>query len=179
MVRVDVNFTGMRKTLSALGQWNKKAERAVERSVHRSAQYLRRQIVQGIRSQAPGGKRFKPLKPETVARKKSSKALINHGDLIRSVNVTRVASGRQIVFFVGVHRNAVGKDGQSLANIAEIHEDGSKKVKDRPPARPFLQPSWDVWVRTAEQQFARDVAGELGLEGSLGERVVATATGGS
>jgi len=170
-VKIDVRISGMRRTLSAIGMWNKNSQRAVERSVNKSAQYLRRQWVMGIRSQAPGGKKFKALAQSTIDAKGSSKALIDNADMIRSINVEKVRSGRQVVFFVGINRNVVTKDGQSMANLAEIHETGSLKVKDRPPARPHMEPSFKVWKMHAEQQFAEDVASALGLEGSFRTRV--------
>ena len=177
MVRIDVKMTGMERTLNSLGYWDRTAEKAVERAVHKSGQYLRKQWMMGIRSQAPGGKKFKPLKQSTIDAKGSSKALIDKADMIRSINVQKVRSGRQIVFFVGIHRTVVTKDGKSMANLAEVHETGSLKVKNRPPARPHMKPSWDVYIMTAEKQFAFDVAKDLGLEGSLRARVMGV-TGG-
>jgi len=173
VVKVDIKMVGMQQTLARIGYWSKSSERAVQRAVARRAQMLRREIQRGIRSQAPGGQQFEPLKQSTIDAKGSSKALIDKGDLVRSVNVTKVGSGNQIVYFVGVHRSAVSKDGQFLANIAEIHEEGSKKVKDRPPARPFLRPSYNVWAQTAQSEFAKDVAKSLDLQGSHKEAVIA------
>jgi hypothetical protein len=176
-LKIDITMTGMGRTLAACGQWSRQAEGAVQRAVNRSANYLRKQWIMGIRSQAPGGQRFKPLSPVTIALKKSSKALIDHGDMIRSINVQRIMAGRQIVFFVGINRNAVTRDGSNMANLAEIHETGSLKVKDRPPARPHMLPSWRVYVLTAQQQFANDVAQSLGLMGSMRIQIGATAEG--
>ena len=166
-VKIDIAMTGMQSTLTALGQWSAKTEKAVERAVYKSAQYLRKQWMSGIRSQAPGGRKFKALKQSTIDRKGSSKALIDKGDMVRSINVQKIMTGRQILFFVGIHRNVIARDGSSMANLAEVHETGSLKVKDRPPARPHMMPSWRVYTMTAEKQFAEDVANALGLLGSL------------
>jgi hypothetical protein len=100
---------------------------AVSQGIDREALLLSRAIRTGIRTQAPAGQRFTPLAASTIALKGSSKALIDKGDLIASITTTKVRlANRLIARFVGVHRTAIGKAGQRLANIAEIHEFGTK-----------------------------------------------------
>jgi hypothetical protein len=53
--------------------------------------------------------------------KRSTKALINKGDLVRSIG-TRPA-GRK-AWFVGIHRTAKNREGRALYNIAALHEQG-------------------------------------------------------
>lgn len=102
--------------------------------------------------------RFKPLAESTKARKGSSKALIDHGDLVRSINVTKVGGGD---FFVGVHRNVTARDGQPMVNIAEVHEFGTRD--GRIPARPYLRPTYKIWAWDAERVWAGVVAREMRL----------------
>ncbi len=160
-------------------------------ALKKEAYALKTTIQKGIRSQAPGGKRFTPLAPSTIKVKGSSKALIDQGDLIRSVNVTK-ATGDAI--FVGVHRNARNSKGDELYNIAEIHEFGTDpyeipvtpklwwwweamatvgffdyslpyncKVIHHPGVseRPFLRPSFDQWSKHVEERFGKTVRNRL------------------
>lgn len=159
-IRIGITEQGVSGILGKIGKWVTRTAGACERTTGKLAHELRRDIVTGIRKQAPGGLQFKPLADSTKAMKGSSKALIDHGDLIRSVNVTKLGS---LSYFVGVHRSVVSPGGQPMWNIAEIHEFGSKKVKNRPPARPFLIPSFNAWRYGVEQRFAEMVARDIGL----------------
>jgi phage gpG-like protein len=62
-------------------------------------------------------------------------ALIASGDLRTSITVTEVTQ-----VFVGVHRTAKTRTGQSLVDIAALHEHGSRPIvtKLTPKARAFL-----------------------------------------
>lgn len=105
---------------------------AAKRAVMQEAQFFRTKIVQGLREQAPGGKRFKPLKPTTIAMRrffgfKGSKALIRSGNLRNSVQV--LSTGGTV--FIGIARNARTKDGKDLVSIAALHEFGSKPIVQR------------------------------------------------
>jgi hypothetical protein len=168
----------------------------MQRALKKEAQILRKVIVKGIRNQAPGGKKFKPLADTTKMMKGSSKALIDKSDLINSVNVSDVEGS---AIFVGVHRKELGKDGQELWNIAEIQEFGTPKfqiavtpkmrrwwfamfrqgifkapLKSRTsvinhpgvPERPFLRPSYAFWSKMAEHSFQATM--EVFLRRSLG-----------
>ncbi|MEN6368460.1 MAG: phage virion morphogenesis protein [Thermotogota bacterium] len=170
MMRLSIIEKGIGLIQGGLRDLSRKTERAVANATGQLAHSLRREIVTGIRAQAPGGLQFKPLAESTKARKGSSKALIDHGDLIRSINVTKMSD---LVYFVGVHRMyavRIGRSALSLVNIAEIHEFGSKKRPGRPPARPFLIPSYKVWRYGAEKEFAELVGKQLGLPAFAGVR---------
>lgn len=159
-IRISVRETGLARIFGTVQRWARRAEGAVGRTTGKLAHELRRNIVSGIRSQAPAGIQFKPLADSTIKAKGKSKALIDHGDLVRSVNVTKLGA---LSYFVGVHRSVVAKNGKPMWNIAEIHEFGSKKVKDRPPARPFLIPSYNAWAYEAQKRFAEIVAADIGV----------------
>ena len=72
------------------------------------------EVKKGIVNGAPGGQKFAPLSPITIARKGSSKPLIDKGDLVGSVTYQVIDVNN---VFVGVKK---GKE----ANIAAIHEFG-------------------------------------------------------
>lgn len=100
--------------------------KATDKAVAQEAQDARKQIVQGIRKQAPGDKQFIPLSKLTIAMRKRSgfrgrKALIRTAALIGSVSVKRVGMGR---YFIGVLRGASEPNGQSFANVADVMENG-------------------------------------------------------
>lgn len=107
-----------------------RVHRAIHQAVLQEAHYLRKKVVEGLREQAPGGKAFKPLAPLTLALRKlrgfgGTKALMVRGDMRNSITVKPVGVGAA---FVGILRTARGKDGQVLANIAEVNEYGSKPI---------------------------------------------------
>jgi len=99
-------------------------------AVMREAHLMRREIVQGIGKGAPGGKKFTPLSPLTIATRRhrgfrGTKILQETGTLKNSITVV---SPRKGTAFVGVLRSATGKDGRPLINIAQVHEFGSKAI---------------------------------------------------
>jgi len=179
---------------NAQGQVMRDATRipgAIKRVQAKMALHVAKQIREGVRRGWPeGGDKFKPLAESTKKIKKSSKPLINHGDLLRSINATEVKDG----WFIGVHKSVNGPDGKPLWNIAEIHEFGTKpfqipitpklrrwwmamvskgiftgplhalqSVISHPgvPARPFLRPVWAKFEKEAEQMWRTLLQQEL------------------
>jgi hypothetical protein len=113
-----------RTTLERLGS---RAEGGMRKALLKEAQLFRKEIVEGIAAQAPGGEAFAPLSALTLALRKlrgfrGSKALARHGDLRNSVQVTETPEGA----FVGVLRTARAEDGQPLVDLAELNESGSR-----------------------------------------------------
>ena len=118
-----------------------RVQAAIDKAMRKEGHFLRTKIVEGIREQAPGGRAFAPLAPTTLAIRRfrgfgGTKALIAGGDLRNSITVTR--EGDQV--FVGVHRTAKTRTGQSVVDIAALHEHGSRPIvmKLTPKARAFL-----------------------------------------
>lgn len=122
--------------VSLFGAWEKahkivdsmqeRWELASRRAMMQEAHFLRSKVVEGIRDQAPGGKAFQPLSPLTLAMRKGlgfkgTKALIVRGDLRNQVVVKANGDGA----FVGVLRQARGRDGRPLVNIMELNEYGA------------------------------------------------------
>lgn len=152
MADLAVNLKGDEIVAQMLARFQKGAPSALRRAILVEANLLRGEMVKGIRDQAPGGQTFAPLADSTIRMKRGkSKALINFGDLIRSVNVTEVGDLRQGgAAFVGVHRTArpYGKAGRarssalgkSLVNIAAIHEYGTRPYQI--PVTPRLRRFW-------------------------------------
>jgi len=179
-IRISIVPHGVARLAGLVQRWARRSEGAVARTTGRLAHELRKDIVTGIKKQAPGGIRFVPLKAATIAAKGGkSKALIEHGDLIRSVNVTKIG---KLVYFVGVHRSVPSRSGQPMVNIAEVHEFGSKKAHI--PARPFLRPSYAAWRYGVERRFAEMVAKDIGvpmlgaMRGRVGSKMGGVSFGG-
>jgi hypothetical protein len=125
--------------LSLFGDWEKAKEivedmgerwkEATTEAVLAEANFLRAKIVEGMREQAPGGAKYKPLSPLTLAVRsfagfKGSKALIRSGDLRNAVVVKKLSDGA----FVGVLRTAQGKGGENLVSVAEENEFGAGPI---------------------------------------------------
>ncbi len=116
--------------------------RAERQALQQEAQFFRTKLVEGIKDQAPGGKAFKPLSPLTIAiryfsRLRSTKALIERGDLLRSIRVHKLDEDK---YFIGIHRTARNRFGKSLVDIGKMHEFGAGPfvIRLTPKMRAFL-----------------------------------------
>ena len=112
----------------SLGAYARGFDAAASQAILRVGHMARKEIVTGITKQAPGGQAFQPLAKSTQLVRRAqgsrkSKALIVTGELRKAVTVKRVGP---LVVFVGILRQAVSSDGQSLVNIAEVHEYGKE-----------------------------------------------------
>ncbi|MDI3548131.1 MAG: hypothetical protein PWR10_1783 [Halanaerobiales bacterium] len=128
------------KTKAFLSRLDKDYQKAYRTGLARVGQAAVKALKRGMTEGAPGGQKYAPNHPFTITRKGSSKPLINHGDLRNSIT-SRVVDGATV--FVGVKRSAQGKDGQSLVNIAAIHELGDGQggdllIKVTPKMRAYL-----------------------------------------
>ncbi len=119
---------------------------AAEQATKKNAMIARDQIKRNIRDQVFD---WEPLQAATIARKGSSKILIDKGDLLNSITFKLVNSYSA---FVGVLRSATRrKTGSPLVNIARVHEFGfmgyvtnSKTGATyflRIPARSYIRPT--------------------------------------
>ena len=86
----------------------------VQQAAARVGNYGASEVKKGIVSGAPGGQKFAPNSSMTIARKGSSKPLIDKGDLVGSITYQVVDANN---VFVGVKK---GKE----VNIAAVHEFG-------------------------------------------------------
>jgi len=132
MIAVNIEITGMNSVRGALNKVAVDAPKIIHRVIGREALEFAAKIQKGIRNQAPGGQPLLPLADSTKRMKKSSKALIDKGDLVRSIKATDITGelgGKATAWFVGVHRKAYSNDGKELVNIAEVHEFGTKPYK--------------------------------------------------
>lgn len=106
-----------------------KLKAAVGTALRQEAQLLRKEIVQGITRQAPGGESLNPPSPLTLAARQmkgrgGTKALMVSGDLRNGI--AAIVKGDEA--FVGVPRKARGKDGKSLVDVAQVQEFGAGPI---------------------------------------------------
>ena len=100
---------------------------AANLALRREAENFRKEVVEGIKNQAPGGEKFTDLSAFTIATRRfkkfrGTKALIVRGDLRRSIKTHKAPGG----YFVGIHRMVKHRTGAPLVNIAAVHEFGAK-----------------------------------------------------
>jgi len=114
---------------------------AIAVALKQEAQLLRKEIVQGLTRQAPGGKSLASPSPLTLATRRmegfgGSKSLLVRGDLRNAVSV--VVKGDEA--FIGVPRKARGKGGEVLIDVAQVQEFGSAPmvIPMTPAMRRFL-----------------------------------------
>jgi hypothetical protein len=102
---------------------------AIGVAIRQEAQGLRNEIVRGLTQQAPGGEPLKPPSPLTLAARQldgfgGTKSLLVRGDLRNSVAV--IVEGDEA--FIGVPRSARSSGGESLVDLAQLHEYGGPPV---------------------------------------------------
>jgi len=141
--------------VTRVGEWGRAAlilrtsplriRAALNQAVLQEAHFFRRKVVEGFRTQSPGGRDFAPLKETTLAIRRftgfgGTKALIVRGDLRNSVKVVKHSTPLGAEAFIGVLRSARGRNGAPLVNIAEIHEFGTRTyaIAVTPAMRKFL-----------------------------------------
>ena len=141
------------------GDWNKAKAKLNGTLGPRIAMALQQA---NIRNQAPGGQAFAKLADSTIARKGSSKALIDTGFLINSITQKIMADKA----FVGLLRGTVNKDGESMVNIGAVMEYGATINQPNGatiiiPARPFLHPVMQKYRKEIEQNYRAALKGIL------------------
>lgn len=111
----------------------------IQQAAARVGNYGASEVKKGIVSGAPGGQKFAPLSPVTIARKGSSKPLIDKGDLVGSITYQVVDADN---VFIGVKK---GKE----VSIAAVHEFGCT-IGVTPKMRAYLHYQ-DIHLRASTQ----------------------------
>ena len=128
------------RVLRELQQGASQLPQAIEKSLAEEAQLVHREVVRGIRDQAPGGRRFRRLAASTRAMRRvagfsGSQALIRSGETVAAIRVISRRGGA----FVGIPKNARGSDGRPLARILRMNEEGATiQIRMTPAMRRFL-----------------------------------------
>lgn len=124
------------KAINRLANAGEMAERNIERATRRNSITLRDEMKKTINRGVP---EWEPLSPKTIARKGSSKPLIDTADMRNSINERVI---EPMLAFVGVPRGAKNRKGGDLVRIAAVHVYGSK-TQNIPP-RDFILPAFNA-----------------------------------
>jgi phage gpG-like protein len=99
----------------------RRVDMATNRAVKQEAHYYRKMVLKAFKTGGrSNGKAWEPNKASTAKRKKSSKPLIDRGDLRNSI----VVLSKGGTSWVGVPSNKRSQDGSRLVSIAGVHEFG-------------------------------------------------------
>ncbi|AKF85040.1 hypothetical protein MFUL124B02_08565 [Myxococcus fulvus 124B02] len=101
----------------------------MQAALRQEAHALRKEVVQGLTQQAPGGEPLRPPSPLTLAARQlagfsGTKSLLVSGALRNSISV--VVEGDEA--FIGVSRSAKSPDGEALVDVAQLQEYGGPPV---------------------------------------------------
>ncbi|ADO70424.1 hypothetical protein [Stigmatella aurantiaca] len=112
-----------------LAAGSSRLEGAMQTALRQEAHALRKEVVQGLTQQAPGGEPIRPPSPLTLAARQlagfnGTKALLVSAALRNSISV--VVEGDEA--FIGVSRTAKSPDGESLVDVAQLQEYGGPPV---------------------------------------------------
>jgi hypothetical protein len=104
---------------------------------------------------------FKPNAPATIKRKKRSKPLIHHGDLVNSIAAHKINPNTVFVGIPGDARAKKGKIGDYIARYARVNEYGAVRATSKgtvwTPARPFIRPVLDHTRAKRKQEWQGDL----------------------
>lgn len=159
-MQIDVErFGPWEQALKGYLHLSENLQRALEREVRKMAVLLVREIKKGIVKGAPGGQTLAANKPSTIAKKGSSKPLIDDGLLLSSI--VEVIKGDRA--FVGLLYTARNADGSSVANIGAVMEFGATITMPNGtvvviPPRPFLSPVMKLHVDTYLNNIKKAIA---------------------
>ena len=129
-----------------------KARRAVEKANKQEAHLFRALVNRAFVSRGrSNGKAWPKLSPVTIAKKGSTKPLIDSGQLKSSIVVVRKGD----TFFIGVPHGTLHSDrGKRMTQIAHVHEFGHTIVQGsrviRIPERSFLRATRDFHYTPAK-----------------------------
>lgn len=128
MIRKVGDWARARQATTALGP---RFKRAVSKAMLKEAHFYRSKIIEGFRTGAPGGQKWKPLAPATIAGRKmkgfgGTKVGIVTGTMRNSTSVVQ----RNNEVFIGIKRSAKSADGESLVDIALVFTKGAIIVQN-------------------------------------------------
>jgi hypothetical protein len=137
-----LRFGDWDKAQAILGQGMRPIYSAAGKAWEQEAKFLKRRLQDGIRAQAPGGKKFKSLAPTTLAVRrflgyKGNQALLVTRELIKAIDVAKIGrrGTKSFQVFVGIRNGAkggkrlqIGPSNRDLFKIGLIQEFGSKPI---------------------------------------------------
>ncbi|MEE8150641.1 MAG: hypothetical protein V3T43_02855 [Nitrosomonadaceae bacterium] len=146
-----------RMLTSASASIKRKSDQIIAKAASGLASDIKRNLVSGG---SFAGVPFAPLTDETIAAKGSSKPLLDHGDLLKSV-VSKKLKASPIAFLVGIPGDVKSKKGGvSVAVYARAHEFGAitkkgKVIKKRPFIWPTIEKTHKKRIAEIDKEFKK------------------------
>ena len=151
------NWAGHGQMLkSACSKIDRVAQQSIGKAAVKLASFVKVNITDGG---STGGAKFLPLAESTKKRKKSTKPLLDNGDMRNSIKAVKQNNWS---YFVGIPGTTKSPEGTSIADYATAHEFGAViKTKSGAtiiiPARPFFRPvikkKKDALIKEVENDF--------------------------
>lgn len=156
-----------------------KLRASMKQCASRVGNYGASEVKKGIVSGAPGGETFTPLSAITIARKGSSKPLIDHGDLVGSVTYQTFNNENSV--FIGVKKGVKRKNNQDseMVQIAAVHEFGCT-IAVTPKMRAYLHYQGihlrkeTTYIHIPARPFLRPILQNSDFQNKVGEIYVNT-----
>lgn len=157
------NFRRLRRILNQIEQ-TMAAPEATEAILSNIGLFLAGRVIRGILSGRPGGQRLRPNRPATIAKKGSSKPLIDTGHLVRKILVIPRKQGRVPAVFVGAPGRVISGDPRrNIGRVAGYAEFGTVTMLPRK----FLKPVLDANIGTIRAILIGDLGRKMGVIGPL------------
>ncbi len=159
------NFRRLRKVLNQIERTMSQPE-AIEGILSNIGLFLAGRVIRGILTGRPGGQRLRPNRPATIAKKGSSKPLIDTANLVGKILVIPRKRGRVPAVFVGAPGRLPSGDrrsGKNIGRIANYAEFGTTTLLPRQ----FLKPVLDKNIGTIRAIFIGDLGRKMGVIGPL------------
>jgi hypothetical protein len=124
--------------------------------------FLHGRVIRGILTGRPGDTRLRPNRPATIARKGSSKVLIDTGNLVRKILVIPRKQGQVPAVFVGAPgRLPSGDPRRNIGRVAGYAEFGTVTMLPRE----FLKPVLDKNIGEIRAILIGDLGRKMGVIG--------------
>ena len=144
-------------------EFAEKLKSATAQKIAQEALRLSKMMKQGLVAQSQGGETFAPLSKNTIAKKGSTKALIDTESMLRSIRARKLDEES---WRIGIRRSAIAKDKKgnmiNLSDLALFHE-GIGREEGKIPKRPFLVPVYKKWMKDFFKNMAKGIKEETGL----------------
>jgi phage gpG-like protein len=154
-----------------LGNLAERIDGALKKATHLNAMRVQRRLVLHLQNQDLVPETWPHLNPAYKAKKVkegfSDNVLIRTSSLLNSISMQSAVVKTQggLSAWVGVNRTARNKDGESLVNIAAVHEFGSLKANI--PARPLFRTTYQEMAQEIQDRYRRAILTVLGLPPNL------------
>jgi len=147
------------------GAWDKvgkylngdRVKKAKKIALRKTLAYFQRQIKLNIQSKGSlAGEPFKENAEYTIEKKKSSKPLIDTGDMLGSIMPHIIDDDSGFVGLKSGKRHLGAKEDNDVADIGMINEFGAVTSWNQViPARPFIKPILDKFGKDAQKYYEK------------------------